>query len=127
MGFGHRVYRAEDPRARVLRRTCKELDAPRYEAAAALEQAALAELRERRPDRPIETNVEFWAAVILDFAEVPAHMMPAMFTSGRTAGWAAHIMEQKRLGKLVRPSAYYVGPEPRKPDSVEGWDEISHS
>ncbi|MGZ4520508.1 MAG: citrate/2-methylcitrate synthase, partial [Mycobacteriaceae bacterium] len=127
MGFGHRVYRAEDPRARVLRRTCKELDAPRFEAAAALEQAALTELRERRPDRPIETNVEFWAAVILDFAEVPPHMMPAMFTSGRTAGWAAHIMEQKRLGKLVRPSAYYVGPEPRKPEDVEGWSEIAHS
>ena len=96
MGFGHRVYRAEDPRARVLRRTCKELNAPRYDAADALEQAALTELRERRPDRPIETNVEFWAAVILDFAEVPPHMMPAMFTCARTAGWSAHIMEQKR-------------------------------
>ncbi|WP_282781194.1 citrate synthase 2, partial [Nocardia sp. CC201C] len=95
MGFGHRVYRAEDPRARVLRATAERLGAPRYEVAAALEQAALAELRERRPDRAIETNVEFWAAVILDFAEVPAHMMPAMFTCGRTAGWCAHIMEQK--------------------------------
>src|SRR4029079_5243773 len=90
MGFGHRVYRAEDPRARVLRRTCQELNAPRYEAAAALEQAALTELRERRPDRAIETNVEFWAAVILDFAGVPAAMMPAMFTCARTAGWSAH-------------------------------------
>jgi hypothetical protein len=69
------------------------LGAPRYEAAAALEQAALAELRERRPDRAIETNVEFWAAVILDFAEVPTLMMPAMFTCGRTAGWCAHILE----------------------------------
>src|SRR5699024_981274 len=84
MGFGHRVYRAEDPRARVLRRTCQELGAERYEAAAALEEAALAELRERRPDRAIETNVEFWAAVILDFAQVPPEMMPAMFTSART-------------------------------------------
>ena len=112
MGFGHRVYRAEDPRARVLRRTCKELDAPRYEAAIALEQAALAELRERRPDRSIETNVEFWAAVILDFAEVPPHMMPAMFTCARTAGWSAHIMEQKLTGRLVRPSARYIGPAP---------------
>ena len=72
MGFGHRVYRAEDPRARVLRRTARELDAPRYEVAEALEQAALAELRERRPDRVLETNVEFWAAIVLDFAEVPA-------------------------------------------------------
>ena len=95
MGFGHRVYRAEDPRARVLRATAKRLEAPRFEVAAALEQAALAELRERRPDRAIETNVEFWAAVILDFAEVPAKMMPAMFTCGRTAGWCAHILEQK--------------------------------
>lgn len=127
MGFGHRVYRAEDPRARVLRATAKRLNAPRYEAAAALEQAALTELRERRPDRAIETNVEFWAAVILDFAEVPAHMMPAMFTCGRTAGWCAHILEQKRLGKLVRPAAIYTGPEPRSASSVEGWDQISHS
>ena len=126
MGFGHRVYRAEDPRARVLRRMCKELGSTRYEAAAALEQAGLTELRERRPDRAIETNVEFWAAVILDFAQVPAHMMPAMFTCGRTGGWCAHIMEQKRLGKLVRPSAAYIGHGPRKPLDVEGWDEIEH-
>ncbi|MCD2129591.1 citrate synthase 2 [Rhodococcus ruber] len=126
MGFGHRVYRAEDPRARVLRDTAKRLNAPRYEVAAALEQAALAELRERRPDRAIETNVEFWAAVILDFAEAPAAMMPAMFTCGRTAGWCAHILEQKRLGKLVRPAAIYTGPAPRTPESVEGWGQILH-
>ncbi len=121
MGFGHRVYRAEDPRARVLRRTCRELDAPRYEAAAALEEAARAELQERRPDRTIETNVEFWAAVILDFAGVPAPMMPAMFTCARTAGWSAHILEQKRLGRLVRPAAVYDGPATRDPESVDGW------
>jgi citrate synthase len=127
MGFGHRVYRAEDPRARVLRRTCRELGAEKYEAAAALEQAALAELRERRPDRAIETNVEFWAAVILDFAKVPPHMMPAMFTCARTAGWCAHILEQKQTGKLIRPSAHYVGPSPRKPEEVEGWDTIVHN
>ncbi|RKT52343.1 citrate synthase 2 [Saccharothrix australiensis] len=125
MGFGHRVYRAEDPRARVLRRTCRELGASRYEVAAALEQAALAELRERRPDRAIETNVEFWAAVVLDFAQVPPHMMPAMFTCARTAGWSAHILEQKRTGRLVRPSASYVGPGPRVPSEVEGWAEIA--
>ncbi|MBD0863936.1 citrate synthase 2 [Gordonia sp. zg691] len=124
MGFGHRVYRAEDPRARVLRRTAQELGVPRFEVAAALEQAALTELRERRPDRAIETNVEFWAAVILDFAEVPTHMMPAMFTCGRTAGWCAHILEQKRLGKLVRPAAIYTGPAPRRPEDVEGWGDL---
>lgn len=102
----------------MLRSTAQRLSAPRFEVAAALEQAALAELRERRPDRAIETNVEFWAAVILDFAEVPAHMMPAMFTCGRTAGWCAHILEQKQLGKLVRPAAIYTGPGPRKPEEV---------
>jgi len=126
MGFGHRVYRAEDPRARVLRRTCKELGAARYEVASELEQAALTELRERRPDRAIETNVEFWAAVILDFAKVPPHMMPAMFTCARTAGWCAHVLEQKRTGRLVRPSAKYVGPAPRTPDQVEGWESVNH-
>jgi citrate synthase len=124
MGFGHRVYRAEDPRARVLRRTAKELGSTRYEAAAALEQAALSELRERRPDHPIETNVEFWAAVILDFAEVPTAMMPAMFTCARTAGWAAHILEQKRTGRLVRPSARYIGPGPRPATAVTGASDV---
>ncbi len=110
MGFGHRVYRAEDPRARVLRRTAKELGAPRYEVAEELEKAALAELKERRPDRVLETNVEFWAAIVLDFAEVPANMFTSMFTCARTGGWSAHILEQKTTGRLIRPSAIYAGP-----------------
>ncbi len=124
MGFGHRVYRAEDPRARVLRRTARELKAPRYEVAEALEKAALTELRARRPDRVLETNVEFWAAIVLDFAEVPAHMFTSMFTCARLAGWSAHILEQKRSGRLIRPSARYVGPAPRKPEDVPGWDPV---
>src|SRR5215475_3984278 len=114
MGFGHRVYRAEDPRARVLRRTAKELDAPRYEV------AALAELHARRPDRVLATNVEYWAAVVLDFAEVPSHMFTAMFTCARTAGWSAHILEQKATGRLIRPSARYVGPKARPVKEVPG-------
>ena len=122
MGFGHRVYRAEDPRARTLRRTAKELNAPRYAVAEALEQAALKELRERQPDRVLETNVEFWAAIILDFAEVPAPLFTSMFTAARTAGWSAHILEQKRTGRLIRPSARYVGKAARKPEDVKGWD-----
>jgi citrate synthase len=126
MGFGHRIYRAEDPRARVLRRTAKELGAPRFEVAEALEKAALAELRARRPDRVLETNVEFWSAVVLDFAEVPAHMFTSMFTCARVAGWSAHILEQKKLERLVRPAARYVGHRPRKPAEVEGWDSIPH-
>ena len=122
MGFGHRVYRAEDPRARTLRRTAKELNAPRYAVAEALEKAALKELHERQPDRVLETNVEFWAAIILDFAEVPSHLFTSMFTAARTAGWSAHILEQKRTGHLIRPSARYDGKAPRKPEDVQGWD-----
>ncbi len=120
MGFGHRVYRAEDPRARVLRRTARELGAPRFEVAEALEKAALAELHARRPDRVLATNVEFWSAVVLDFAHVPLHMFTSMFTCARTAGWAAHIMEQKQTGRLVRPSARYVGPKSRPVRDVSG-------
>ncbi|MFT3874070.1 MAG: citrate synthase 2 [Nocardioides sp.] len=122
MGFGHRVYRAEDPRARVLRRTARELGAPRYEVAEALEKAALEELRARRPDRVLETNVEFWAAIVLDFAQVPGNMFTSMFTCARAAGWSAHILEQKRTGRLIRPSAIYIGPEPRPASTIEGWD-----
>ncbi|MEO5653225.1 MAG: citrate synthase 2 [Marmoricola sp.] len=123
MGFGHRVYRAEDPRARVLRRTAKELSAPRYQVAEELEKAALAELKERRPDRVLETNVEFWAAIVLDFAEVPAPMFTSMFTCARTGGWSAHILEQKRTGRLIRPSAIYTGPGTRPANEIEGWNE----
>jgi citrate synthase len=113
MGFGHRVYRAEDPRARVLRRTAQELGSPRVEVATALEKAALAALREKSPDRPLETNVEFWAAVVLDVADIPSDLTPAMFGCARIAGWSAHIIEQKKTGRLIRPSARYVGPGPR--------------
>jgi citrate synthase len=121
MGFGHAVYRAEDPRARVLRAAAEELEAPRFEVARELEKAALAELRERKPNRVLETNVEFWAAVVLDFAQVPADMFTAMFTCARTAGWSAHILEQKRLQKIIRPSAEYVGPADREPSTLPGW------
>lgn len=122
MGFGHRVYRAEDPRARVLRRTAEQLNAPRYEVALALEDAALAELRSRRPDRALETNIEFWSAIVLDYAEVPADLFTSMFTCARLAGWSAHILEQKKTGRLIRPTAKYVGPKPRTPEAVPGWD-----
>jgi citrate synthase len=113
MGFGHRVYRAEDPRARVLRRTAHEIGARRAEVAEALEKAALAELHARKPDRVLATNVEFWSAVVLDFADVPPELFTPMFTCARTAGWSAHIMEQKREGRLIRPTAKYIGPPPR--------------
>jgi citrate synthase len=113
MGFGHRVYRAEDPRARLLRRTARALGSARFEVAEELERVALAELLARKPDRVLATNVEFWSAVVLDVADVPPRLAPAMFGCSRTAGWSAHVIEQKRLGRLVRPSARYVGPGPR--------------
>jgi citrate synthase len=118
MGFGHRVYRAEDPRARVLRRTSRDLGSPRVEVAEALEQAALAELQARKPDRVLATNVEFWSAVVLDFAQVPPELFTPMFTCARVAGWSAHVLEQKREGRLIRPTAKYIGPGPRPVSAV---------
>jgi citrate synthase len=120
MGFGHRVYRAEDPRARVLRRTAREIGAPRLEVAERLEEAALAELKARKPDRVLATNVEFWSAVVLDYAQVPPELFTPMFSCARVAGWAAHVLEQKREGRLIRPTARYVGPGPRPAASVNG-------
>jgi citrate synthase len=119
MGFGHRIYRAEDPRARVLRRAAHELRSPRVEVAEALERAALAELQARKPDRVLATNVEFWSAVILDTAEVEPDLFTPLFTCARVAGWSAHILEQKREGKLIRPTAKYVGHGPRSIAEVE--------
>jgi citrate synthase len=120
MGFGHRVYRAEDPRARVLRRTAREIGAPRLEVAERLEEAALAELRARKPDRVLATNVEFWSAVVLDYAAVPAELFTPLFSCARVAGWSAHILEQKREGRLIRPTARYTGSPPRPAASANG-------
>jgi citrate synthase len=113
MGFGHRIYRAEDPRSRLLKGTAKELGAPNVEVAEELEQVALAALQERYPDRVLATNVEYYSAIVLDVAEIPPPLVPAMFACSRVAGWSAHILEQKRTGRLFRPSARYVGPAPR--------------
>jgi citrate synthase len=120
MGFGHRVYRAEDPRARLLRRTAKELGSPRFEVAEELERVALEELKARKPDRVLATNVEFWSAVVLDVAEVPPPLSPALFACARVAGWSAHTLEQKATGRLIRPSAAYVGPPSRPASSIDG-------
>ena len=120
MGFGHRVYRAEDPRSRILKRTAKELGSPRFEVAEALEEAALAELHNRKPDYVIATNVEFYSAVVLDAADVPPDLTPAMFGCARVAGWSAHILEEKRTGRLIRPSAQYIGPDSRPLSELGG-------
>jgi citrate synthase len=113
MGFGHRVYRAEDPRSRILKRTARELDAPQIEIAEELESVALAALQKRSPDRVLATNVEYYSAIVLDVADVPPPLAPAMFACSRVAGWSAHILEQKKHGRLFRPSARYTGPVER--------------
>jgi citrate synthase len=113
MGFGHRIYRAEDPRSRLLKGVARELGAPNIEVAEELEQVALAALQKRSPDRVLATNVEYYSAIVLDVAEIPPPLAPAMFACSRVAGWSAHILEQKRTGRLFRPSARYVGPAPR--------------
>jgi citrate synthase len=118
MGFGHRVYRAEDPRSRILKRAAQELNAPRFEVAEELERAALAGLQKRHPERVLATNVEYYSAVVLDVADIPPRLAPAMFACSRVAGWSAHILEQKRTGRLFRPSARYVGPAARSLQSV---------
>jgi citrate synthase len=117
MGFGHRVYRAEDPRSRVLKQVAKELGSPRVAVAEELEQVAHEAIAKKSPSHSW-TNVEYWSAVVLDVAEVPPSLAPAMFACSRTAGWSAHILEQKRLGVLVRPAATYVGPAPRSLQAV---------
>jgi citrate synthase len=118
MGFGHRIYRAEDPRSRILKRTAKELGSPQVELAEELEQVALKALQERHPERVLATNVEYYSAIVLDVAEIPPPLAPAMFACSRVAGWSAHILEQKRTGRLFRPSAVYVGPAERSLASV---------
>ena len=120
MGFGHRVYRAEDPRSRILKRTARELEAPQFEVAEELEGVALKALQERHPERVLATNVEYYSAIVLDVAEIPPPLAPAMFACSRVAGWSAHILEQKRTGRLFRPSARYVGPAQRPASSVGG-------
>ncbi len=118
MGFGHRIYRAEDPRSRILKRTATELGSPRVEVAERLEKAALAELTKRHPERVLATNVEYYSAVLLDIADIPPRLAPAMFACSRVAGWSAHILEQKKTGRLFRPSARYVGPGSRPASSL---------
>jgi citrate synthase len=120
MGFGHRIYRAEDPRSRILKRTAKELGSSQVEVAEELERVALAALQERHPERVLATNVEYYSAIVLDVAEIPPPLAPAMFACSRVAGWSAHILEQKRTGRLFRPSARYVGPGERPASAVAG-------
>ncbi|HVY48015.1 MAG TPA: citrate/2-methylcitrate synthase, partial [Minicystis sp.] len=112
MGMGHRIYRVRDPRAAVLETAVKPLSSPRLPLARAVETAAAKILRERKPDRPLAANVEFYTAVLLDAVGLPRTMFTPIFGSSRVAGWCAHVAEQRRAKRLIRPASRYVGPMP---------------
>jgi citrate synthase len=113
MGFGHRVYRAEDPRAACLRDTAVEIGSERLELSRAVEAEALAALRAAKPGRALFTNVEYWSAVALDAAGISRELFTPTFAAARSIGWTAHILEQVRDNRLIRPDVEYVGPAPR--------------
>jgi len=114
MGMGHRVYRARDPRAAVLEGAVRRLaESPRLALARAVEREAEAQLAARKPDRVIRANVEFYTAVLLEALGLPREAFTPIFAAGRVGGWLAHVAEQRDRGRLIRPRARYVGPEPR--------------
>lgn len=120
MGFGHRIYRVRDPRADALKGPVRALaaagagQAGRVAFAEAVEAAALAILKDHKPDRPLDTNVEFYTALLLEALAFPPSAFTCVFAMGRTAGWLAHAREQLAGGRLIRPQSVYVGPEPRQ-------------
>ena len=112
MGFGHAVYRADDPRSETLRATAVELGGDLVERAIAIESRLLAALRAWRPNAVIVTNVEYYAAVVLHLAGLPQEAFTPTFTTSRIVGWGAHLLEQAADNKIIRPSARYIGPTP---------------
>jgi citrate synthase len=112
MGFGHAVYRAPDPRSSLLREVAQGLGGELVERAMAIEAEILATLTELKPDRPLPSNVEFYAGVIMATVGLPPEMFTPTFAVSRTVGWCAHALEQAEAAKLIRPSARYVGPAP---------------
>jgi citrate synthase len=114
MGFGHRVYRVRDPRADVLRKAVGSLGRAAVDLglAAEVESEARAALARTKPDRPLDTNVEFYTAILLDALAIPREAFTPIFAVARVAGWTAHAMEQQRTGRLLRPDSAYVGAMP---------------
>lgn len=110
MGFGHAVYRAGDPRCVVLREAAEGIGGELVERAAAIEERILDTLATWKPEHRIVTNVEFWAAVVLELAGVPRAMFTPTFAVSRAIGWTAHVLEQAEVGKIIRPTARYTGP-----------------
>jgi citrate synthase len=118
MGFGHRIYRVRDPRADVLAAAAKRLyttdgDKELYELALDVEQTALTLLAEHKPGRNLQTNVEFYTALLLHGLGLPTQLFTPTFAAGRVAGWTAHCFEQRALDRLIRPQSVYVGSRDR--------------
>ncbi|MEJ3658689.1 citrate synthase/methylcitrate synthase [Actinomycetes bacterium KLBMP 9759] len=116
MGFGHAVYRTEDPRSRMLRGIARELGATaggdRVAFAVEVERQVEAILAELKPGRELHTNVEFYAGVVMELCGVPREMFTPTFAAARVVGWSANILEQAAERTIIRPSARYVGPAP---------------
>lgn len=110
MGFGHAVYRAPDPRSGLLREVAGSLGGPLVERAVAIETEILTTLAALKPDRPLPSNVEFYAGVIMETVGLPRTMFTPTFAVSRVVGWVTHALEQAEAGKLIRPAARYVGP-----------------
>ena len=120
MGFGHRVYRAEDPRADVLRDLAQTVATPaRYALARTTEEYAIPLLEAHRPGRKLYTNVEFYSALVMEGVGLPADLFTPTFAASRTAGWTAHALEQVADNRSIRPDADYIGPAERPYPVVE--------
>jgi citrate synthase len=115
MGFGHAIYRGKDPRSELLRETAEELGGPLADLAVAAERAIDDALDAARPDRTLRANVEFYAGVVMHECGLPREMFTPTFAVSRSMGWTAHILEQARDRKIIRPSARYAGPPPPQP------------
>ena len=115
MGFGHRVYKTDDPRSVMLRGVANRLGGPNVELAEQIEAKAIDVLAELKPGRKLYTNVEFYAGIVMDRCGLPREMFTPTFASSRVIGWCAHILEQAADNRLIRPSAQYVGPPPPQP------------
>jgi citrate synthase len=115
MGFGHRVYRVYDPRAKILKEMCRRMNPKFYELATRVEEVALQILHEEHPERPQATNVEFYSAGVLQAIGLPKEFFTPTFAVARVTGWSAHVLEQVANNRIIRPQSEYIGPEPRKP------------
>ena len=113
MGFGHAVYRTRDPRSALLREVAVGLGGDLVEQAVDVEGRILDTLRRLKPDRPLPSNVEFFAGVVMASAGLPRALFTPTFAVSRSIAWVTHAVEQAAIGKLIRPSARYVGPPPR--------------